>query len=135
MHRWPWFEGPKVADPLTFARAAPCGGMLRYQLRQHANLMLRWSAHVESWLAAAESIRRVVLIRYEDLDGHFEEVVLGLGRVLGRPPQALSRPSRDINVIPGGPEDPASLGIPPDTEALRALCRETVGGTMARLGY
>jgi hypothetical protein len=40
-----------------------------------------------------------------------------------------------VNVIPGGPEDPAGVGIPPDAAALRRLCREEVGATMARLGY
>jgi hypothetical protein len=87
MYRWSWFEGPKVADLLTFARAEPCGYMMRYQLRQHPNLMCRWAAHVESWLAAAEMVRRVVVVRYEDLDAHFEEVVHGFARVLGRPPK------------------------------------------------
>jgi hypothetical protein len=135
LHRWSWFEGPKVADPLTFARAEPCGYMMRYQLRQHPNLMLRWAAHVEGWLEAAAAVRRVILVRYEDLDTHFEEMVHGFARVVGCPPQALLRPSRDINVIPGGPDDPSGQGIPPDIEALRDLCRATVGTTMTRLGY
>jgi hypothetical protein len=135
MHRWPWFEGPKVADPLTFARSEPCGFMMRYQLRQHANLMLRWAAHVEGWLEEAAAQPRVLVVRYEDLDAHFEEVVQGFAQFLGRPPQALVRPPRDVHIIPGGPEDPAGRGIPPDVEALRDLCRATVGPTMARLGY
>jgi hypothetical protein len=135
LHRWDWFEGPKVADPLTFARAEPCGYMMRYQLRQHPNLMLRWSAHVEGWLEAAASVRRVLIVRYEDLDAHFAEVVSGFAWQLGRPPQALVRPSRGLNIIPGGPEDPSGQGVPLDVEALRELCRATVGATMTRLGY
>jgi hypothetical protein len=135
MHQWPWFEGPKVADPLTFAHAEPCGSMMRYQLRQHANLMLRWAAHVEGWLEAAKAVRRVRLVRFEDLDTNFEEVVQGFAWVLGRPPQAILRPSRDVNVIPGGPHDPSGRGIAPDVEALRDLCRAAVGTTMTRLGY
>lgn len=135
LHRWPWLEGPKVADPLTFARAEPCGRMLRYQIRQQPSMLHRWEAHVESWLAAARAQPRVVVVRYEDLDTRYEETVRGFAAVLGRPPQALARPARDVNVIAGGPQDPAGLGVPTDVEALRRLCRETVGQTMARLGY
>ena len=135
MHRWSWFEGPKVADPLTFARAEPCGYMMRYQLRQHANLMQRWAAHVEGWLEAATAVRRVRPVRFEDLDTQFEEVVHGFAWVLGHPPRAILRPPRDVNVVAGGPHDPTGQGIPPDVEALRDLCRATIGTTMTRLGY
>jgi hypothetical protein len=135
MHRWPWFEGPKVADPLTFARSEPCGNMMRYQLRQHPNLMQRWAAHVEGWLEAAAMVRRILVVRYEDLDAHFAEVVAGFAWQLGCPPQAIVRPSRDFNVVPGGPDDPSGQGLSPDVEALRDLCRATVGPTMSRLGY
>ena len=68
-------------------------------------------------------------------NSHYEETMRGFAGLLGRPAQALTRPARDVNVIPAGPVDLTSRGIPPDVEALRRLCRETVGGTMARLGY
>jgi len=134
MHRWPW-AGPCLPDPLAYARAQPSGAQLRYLLRQHPDLMRLWAAHVEGWLAAAAANPGVTLVRYEDLDAHFEPTVRGLSRVLGRPPQALLRPSREGNVIPGGPVDPTGLGTPPDKAALERLCRETVGATMTRLGY
>ncbi len=135
MHRWPWAEGPRLADPLAFARAEPCGRMMRYQMRQYPHLMARWAAHVEGWLAAAQAVPGVAVVRYEDLDARYEETMRGLAGLLGRPPKALARPARDVNVIPGGPADPAGRGTPPDAEALRRLCRGAVGGTMARLGY
>jgi hypothetical protein len=135
LHRWPWAEGPRVADPLAFARAEPCGRMMRYQMRQYPHLMARWAAHVEGWLAAAGAVPRVVVVRYEDLDARYGETMRGFAGVLGRPPQALARPARDVHVVPGGPADPTGRGVPPDAEALRRLCREAVGGTMARLGY
>jgi hypothetical protein len=135
LHRLPWVEGPRTADPLTFARSEPCGRMMRYQLRQHTDIMRRWAAHVEGWLAAASTLPRVAVLRYEDLDARYEETMRGLAGLLGRPPQAVTRPARDVNVIPGGPADPTGSGIPADTASLRRLCRETVGGTMARLGY
>jgi hypothetical protein len=135
MHRWPWNEGPKVADPFTFARSEPCGRMMRYQPRQYPNLLQRWAAHVEGWLAAAEGNPRLAVVRYEDLNSRYEETMQGLASLLGRPPQALSRPAPDDNIIPGGPPDPMGMGVPPDVEGLRWLCREEVGETMKRLGY
>jgi hypothetical protein len=158
VHRCSWVEGPRTADPLAFARAEPCGRMLRYQIRQYPDLLRRWAAHVEGWRAAAEQQPRVLIVRYEDLDGRYEDTMRGLGlplvaRNLLRPgqrgsedtlrgvatlpdqPGALPRPPRDVNVIPGGAADPSGSGIPPDTDALERLCRETVGETMARLGY
>lgn len=133
MHRWPWV-GPRLDDPLAFARAEPSGALLRYQLRQYPDMVRLWAAHVEGWLAAAQQ-SPITLIRYEDLDAHFEQTMWNLGKVLGRPPMALSRPPRGENIIPGGPEDPTGRGIPPDREALERLCRQVVGPTMARLGY
>lgn len=135
LHQWAWNEGPKLPDPVSFARAEPCGQMMRYQTRQHPSLLARWAAHVEGWQAAAQAVPRVVLVRYEHLDGRYEETMGGFASVLGRPVQALVRPAREVNVIPGGPRDPADSGAAPDTETLRALCRKTVGMTMARLGY
>jgi hypothetical protein len=135
LHGLPWAEGPKVADPVTLARSEPCGQMMRYQMRQYPTLLARWAAHVDSWLNAAQSCPRVAVVRYEDLDQHYAETMHGFAPLLGRPPQALSRPARDVNVIPGGPEDPTGAGIPPDLEKLRRLCRESVGDTMTRLGY
>jgi hypothetical protein len=135
MHRWAWNEGPKTADPVSFARAEPCGRMMRYQMRQCPNLLTRWAAHVEGWLTAAEGNARISIVRYEDLDSRYEATMDGFAPLLGRPPQALNRPARGVNVIPGGPKDPMGTGIAPDIEELRRVCREVVGETMARLGY
>ncbi|HQU41303.1 MAG: hypothetical protein B7Z73_01550 [Planctomycetia bacterium 21-64-5] len=134
LHGLPWFEGPKVADPLTLARSEPWGLMRRYHLGQYPTLLRRWAAHGEGWLAAAESQRGIAVVRYEDLDAHFEETMLDLAPFFGRTPQVLACPPRGVNVVPGGPEDPTGCG-PPDIEALERLCRDEVGATMARLGY
>jgi hypothetical protein len=134
MHRWPW-AGPRARDPLAYARSEPHGALLRYQLRQYPDMVRLWAAHVEGWRAAAEAHPKVVLVRYEDLDTRFEQTMQGLSHVLGRSPQALARPARGVNVIPGGPEDPTGLSILPDTAALHHLCREAAGTAMDRLGY
>lgn len=135
IHQWPWSEGPKTVDPLSFACAEPCGQILRYQMKQRPSMLLRWAAHVEGWLDAAAKQPRVVVVRYEDLDANYEATVRGLAAHLGRSPQAVARPPRDYNVIPRGPEDPTCSGTSPDLMALHNLCREQVGQIMSRLGY
>lgn len=135
IHQWPWAEGPKTTDARSFVSAEPSGRLLRYQMRQHRDMLHRWSAHAEGWLAAAEDLPRVVIVRYEDLDGNYEATVRGFSKHLGRPPEAIVRPARDYNVIPSGPRDPVGNGRPTDLDALRQLCRERVGRTMAKLGY
>jgi hypothetical protein len=134
LHNWSWFEGPRLDDPLAFACAQPCGAMMRYQTRQHANMMHRWAAHVDGWLDAAAISPRVVFVRYEDLHDRYEDTVQSFASVLECEPLALLRPTRDVNVVPGGQGDPTGRGHPPDKEALRRLCRENVGETMSRLG-
>jgi Flp pilus assembly protein TadD len=135
MHPWPWNTGPRAPDPLTFARAEPSGWLLRYQLQQHPSMLHRWADHVDGWVRAAQASPRIVLVRYEDLLSRYEETMRGFEPVLGRPPQAIVRPPRDVNIIFGGPDDPTGLGVAPDLEALRRHCRDTVGETMRRLGY
>jgi hypothetical protein len=127
--------GPRVDDPLTFAMSEPFGTMLRYQTQPCPTLLDRWATHVRSWHAAALGFPNIRLVRYEDLDLSFEETMKSFKPLLGREPIAIARPSRDRVVIPHGPDDPIKRGITPDIEALRRLCREQVGNTMALLGY
>lgn len=128
-----WFEGPRVADPFDFFRAAPCGGMMRYQTRQFPSMMLLWADWIEGWLAAAKKHRHVAVVRYEDLSSKFDETVRTLAPLLGREPTQLSRPDRENSawVRVGAPSGDSAT----DLEGLRALCRQTVGKTMDLLGY
>jgi tetratricopeptide (TPR) repeat protein len=135
IHQFEWLYGPKVADPCAFALAEPCGHMMRYQVRQLPNLISRWAAHVDGWLAAAKGQPRIVPVRYEELDTRFEETVASFADVLGRKAVAIVRPARDVNVIAGGPKDPTGLGVPPDTDALRVACEQSAGKVIAQLGY
>jgi hypothetical protein len=136
MHSYIWREGPKVADPLTFARAEPCGQMMRYQMRQYPNMLQRWASHVDGWLKASEADSRIVVVRYEDLNTRYAKTMGNFTNLLERKPKVpMLRPDRNVNVVPGGPEDPSGLGIPPDVDALRELCQTEVGTMMARLGY
>ncbi|HTI66007.1 MAG TPA: sulfotransferase domain-containing protein, partial [Caulobacteraceae bacterium] len=131
-----WDEGPKVEDPLALARAAPSGRLTRYQAGTHATMLQRWAAHVEDWLAAAQGNPRIVPVRYEDLDGHFERTVSALAGVVGRSPLTpLLRPPRDVNVIAMGKTAEAAPVAPAHLAALRAYCQAEVGDLLRRLGY
>ncbi len=54
-----------------------------------------------------------------------------LSTVLEREPVALEKPSRNQDVIPGGPALTADI----DEETLRTACRELIGKTMMQLNY
>jgi hypothetical protein len=127
--------GPLHPDPVTFALAPPSGLMLRYQTHPIFSNLERWAEHIDDWLTAAGNYPNIGIVRYADLHDHYDKAMQDLAPLLGRPPLALARPSREVNVIRRGPDDPLNTGIPPDLDALRQLCREKVGGTMARLGY
>ena len=88
-------EGPKTASCGAFIRAAPEGHMMRYQTHQHANLLKRWQAHVEGWLAAGERHAGIVPIRFEDLDRDYQRTVDALGQALDLAPRTHDRPSRE----------------------------------------
>lgn len=127
--------GPRSDDPVSFAQAVPFGKMLRYQTQPAATVLDRWADHVRCWRQAAQANPRVVLVRYENLNGRYEETMRSFAAVLGRQPQSFSRPTRDYNVVRSGPIDPTGRGIPVDVERLERACRERVGDVMAMLGY
>ncbi len=127
--------GPRVGDPLTFAQAKPFGRMLRYQSQSCDTILDRWVYHVKSWQTVAPDFPNIQLVCYEDLDLNYETTMKSFAALLGREPQSFTRPSRNHMVIPAGPNDPLNTGISPDLEALRRLCLEKVGETMARLGH
>jgi len=129
--RWQWREGPRRDNPVDFALAEPEGQMLRYQMHQRRNLLDRWAAHVEGWLAAAADQQRMVLVAYRDLKDRYAATAEGFARLLGEPPRNLTPPSRSRNVISGSDR--------PMTEqekmALRQIAVAEVGATMRKLGY
>jgi hypothetical protein len=139
IQKWQWTDGPKRDDPVAFAAAEPCGQMMRYQVRQHPSLMLRWAAHVEGWLNAAQATPRIIPVRYEDLDSQYEDTLCSFANCLGRQPSAVVRPPRDRNFIKGlaitGLDEPQQSAEQDPNTALRRLCEQTIGKTMARCGY
>jgi hypothetical protein len=137
MHHWKWHEGPKLDDPVAFAQAQPEGQMMRYQLKQHQSLLHRWQSHVEGWLAAAATRPRITMVRYEDLRDDYATTLQRFAGVLGTSPGDLTPPPREKDTI-HVPENPAHAAItksPSTVKQLRKLAAETVGSTMAKLGY
>ncbi len=135
MNRWDWLEGPRTENCKAYIRAAPSGHMMRYQINQHANMLKRWQAHVEGWLAAGETHAGIVPVRFEDLDRDYERTVDVLGQALDLEPRPHGRPSRDENVIdPRTGAEADDPGRSFDADDL-AFFEDQIGATMARLGY
>lgn len=103
LHTFDWTEGPIVDTALDFATAAPMGHLMRYQFRQYPTMLDRWANHVEQWIDAAKLASNVHIVRYEDLAQRYDETIERLGRELGLEPSHIARPSRDVNVVKGGP--------------------------------
>jgi LPS sulfotransferase NodH len=132
IHGWEWHEGPKCADPVSFASAAPEGQLMRYQTHQRRNMLDRWAQHVQGWHDAAQGRPRLKLVSYEALKNDYASTVSGFAELLGRQPAVLLPPSPDVNVIKGG--NP-SVQAQPDIAVLRSLAWKEVGNTMRMLGY
>lgn len=133
VNHWQWREGPKRGDPLSFAKAEPEGQMLRYQMNQRRNMLDRWAAHVEGWVAAAKGRRRLRVVRYDDLKDDYATTLKSFRDLLNAKPTDLTPPPRDVNVVA------TRAAIADDTaydrDALLALARAEVGRTMKALGY
>ena len=129
-----WNEGPKVADPLALARAAPSGDLTRYQRRTYPTMLQRWAGHVEGWLDAAQGNPRIVPVRYQDLDTRYEATLARLADTVGRRPLSpMLRPPRDVNVIAMG-KTAAQAPVPAATlAALRDYCAKEAAGLLGRL--
>jgi hypothetical protein len=137
VHHRQWHEGPRTEDPLAFARAEPEGQLLRYQTHQHRSMLHRWQSHVEGWLAAAAGRPRLVTLRYENLRDDYGATLGRPASVLGSEPADLTPPPREKDTIhvPGTPQRTALVKAPETVARMRALAAETIGETMAKLGY
>ena len=133
---WPWHEGPKTATCREFIRAEPSGQMMRYQYFQEKSVLDRWRSHVDGWTQSVPAgIRhRLCYVRFEDLHGHYERTLDGIGGFLGEKPVSYRRPSPRENVV-----FPSEGKVGAHREHFDQgdldLFREVAGGTMARLGY
>jgi|GEM_PF-676870 tetratricopeptide (TPR) repeat protein/SAM-dependent methyltransferase len=138
IQKLPWDEGPKTETVGEFMRAEPRGGNLRYQKEQSPTMLHRWQHHVTSWADFANAqgnTRKVMLIRYEDLNLKFEETVRDIGARIGRPVMKtpLLPDLRNNVVMPGKGEVGAHREL--FTREDHEFVRDIAGETMARLGY
>ncbi len=131
LHQWHWMEGPKVKDPIMLIKTEPCGQLMRYQLHQYKSMLKRWESHVNGWLKEGDKYERVVVVRFEDLDQNYKNCMTQLATVLEHDPVTLEKPSRDQDVIPGGP----ALATDIDEKTLRSACRKMIRETMLQLNY
>jgi hypothetical protein len=80
-----------------FAKCEPMGDVLRYQCYQYSTMLDRAVAHVDDWLTlpTEEQRNRIIYVKYEDLNDHFDRVVGEIARGLGYPvPDVIKRPSK-----------------------------------------
>ncbi|MFQ5963356.1 MAG: sulfotransferase domain-containing protein [Candidatus Scalinduaceae bacterium] len=129
-----WDEGPKTDSVCQFMRTAPRGAILRYQKEQSPTILHRWQDHVIGWINFAEESRnqKAIVIRYEDLNLKFDEIVKEIGIRIDFSAEKPKRPDREDNVILPG------TGQVSDyrkffTQEDRDFILNTVGETMNRL--
>ncbi|MDQ7787563.1 MAG: sulfotransferase domain-containing protein [Thermodesulfovibrionales bacterium] len=135
MQKLSWDEGPRSNTVGDFMRSAPRGAMLRYQKEQMATVLHRWKSHVESWVGFAEQQdNKIILIRYEDLNIHFNDTVGMIGKKIGQLADSHKRPGIGENVVV-----PGKGKIGRHREHFRVedykFVEDTVGATMSVLGY
>ena len=75
LHRWNWFEGPKLNSPLELIKSNPKGQSQRYQIENYKNYFARWAAHIINAQDAARSSSNIVLINYSELKNNFEKTI------------------------------------------------------------
>jgi Sulfotransferase domain len=132
LRTWHWAEGPKMDTALDFATAQPMGRVMRYQFRQYGSMLDRWANHVGGWTQAPGKIH---LVRYEDLDGRYEDTVKSFGDALGMAPRRIVRPSRGHNVVEQGDINFVAPPGADNRQAVADLAAAKYPELLARLGY
>ena len=94
-------EGPRTATVGQFMRAAPWGGMLRYQKKQVPTVLERWKVHVDEWAEGADRIGpgRIIMVRYDELLLEFDSTMRRIGQQIGRGCQQPCRPDPQVDVV------------------------------------
>jgi hypothetical protein len=88
---------PRCETDAAFATVEPVGELLRYQAYQYKTMRERVQSHIRGWLTipTKEQRDRIIYVKYEDLNDHFEDVVGEIARRLGYPvPNVIKRPSK-----------------------------------------
>ena len=67
LHKWDWFEGPKLNSPIELMKTKPCGQSQRYQVENYHTYFARWANHVSSAYISSKKIKNIVCINYSNL--------------------------------------------------------------------
>ena len=75
LHRWNWFEGPKLSSPLELIKSNPKGQSQRYQIENYKNYFARWASHIINAKNSARNSSNIVLVNYAELKNNFETTI------------------------------------------------------------
>ena len=75
LHRWNWFEGPKLNTPLELIKSNPQGHSQRYQTENHKNYFARWASHIIDAQDSARNSTNIILVNYSELKNNFAKTV------------------------------------------------------------
>lgn len=75
MHRWDWFEGPKLKSPLELMKINPKGQSQRYQIKNYKNYFARWASHILIAKKEQKNSKNIVMVNYSDLENNFRKTI------------------------------------------------------------
>jgi Sulfotransferase domain len=133
LRTWNWSEGPRADTALDFATAVPMGRLMRFQFRQYGSMLDRWANHVRHWIEQPPA--KIHPVKYEDLDGRYEDTVKSLSVALGVAPRRIARPQRGHDVVQQGDINYVPPAGADNRQAVAELAAAKFPELMARLGY
>ena len=75
LHRWDWFEGPKLNSPLELMKINPKGQSQRYQIENYKNYFERWALHIINAKEAQRNCKNIVMVNYSELENNFKKTI------------------------------------------------------------
>ena len=75
LHRWDWFEGPKLNSPLELMKMNPKGQSQRYQIENNKNYFERWVSHILDAKKAQTISKNIVMVNYSELKKNFRKTI------------------------------------------------------------
>tara|TARA_Y100000994_G_C15451694_1_gene342895 strand:+ start:112 stop:579 length:468 start_codon:yes stop_codon:yes gene_type:complete len=75
LHKWDWFEGPKLDSPLELMKNNPKGQSQRYQIENYKNYFERWASHIINAKEAQKYSNNIVMVNYSDLEKNFKKTI------------------------------------------------------------
>ena len=119
LHRWNWFEGPKVSSPLELMKSIPCGQSQRYQINNYPTYFDRWANHVKQSYQLSLNSKQIMAVSYNrlnlDYNNTIENICDQMGLAIISDIKRLSRnnyiPGKNLIVSPEEKEEMTSFCI------------------------